>query len=360
MRHLDKWLTVILLATMGLAGCGQAAAPTATPLPTVTILHTDLSTATPVPTQLTEKTTLPEPTLLPKSGQTGFCPSGQSLPQGFQIIGYLPDYRDVNVDWGNCLTDILYFSAEPTDDGSLDSSRLTEDVLSNLLLMKQRYGTHVYVSLGGDQRSGSFSAVTTQADLRNTFVQSLIHFGTDHQLDGFDFDWEFPSTAAELDGYIGLMQAVQAGGFKVTVALAPSEDIPASRFAFADRIHIMSYDRGSRHSTYEQAVQDTQLFIDAGLDPKKLALGIPFYGRNMQSPHDEMTYADILSTYHPSPELNEEDGIYYNGPDMVQKKTCFARQAGLGGVMIWELGQDSPADGSLLKAIHTAAVSGCQ
>jgi GH18 family chitinase len=53
------------------------------------------------------------------------------------------------------------------------------------------------------------------------------------------------------------------------------------------------------------------------------------------------------------------DGIYFNGIDTVQKKVCYVRQNGFGGVMIWELGQDTADDSSLLRAASQAAKGNC-
>jgi hypothetical protein len=50
---------------------------------------------------------------------------------------------------------------------------------------------------------------------------------------------------------------------------------------------------------------------------------------------------------------DEVAGYFFNGPDTIRRKVRMARAAGLGGVMIWEVGQDfHPADErSLLRAI---------
>ena len=37
---------------------------------------------------------------------------------------------------------------------------------------------------------------------------------------------------------------------------------------------------------------------------------------------------------------DEAGGYYFNGPDLIMRKTRLARELGLGGVMIWEVGQD--------------------
>ena len=50
---------------------------------------------------------------------------------------------------------------------------------------------------------------------------------------------------------------------------------------------------------------------------------------------------------------DEVAGYYFNGPDTIRKKVQAAKMMGLGGVMIWEVGQDFHPDDerSLLKAI---------
>ena len=117
---------------------------------------------------------------------------------------------------------------------------------------------------------------------------------------------------------------------------------------------------GARHSTYEQAVADLQKFIDAGIPRGKLILGIPFYGRKITAPYEETTYAEIIERYHPVPNVDEVDGIFFNGIETVQLKTCHAMSENIGGVMIWELAQDTMDKTSLLAAIKRAVFDGCK
>jgi GH18 family chitinase len=49
--------------------------------------------------------------------------------------------------------------------------------------------------------------------------------------------------------------------------------------------------------------------------------------------------------------------IRYNGLDTIRKKTALAARKG-GGIMIWELSQDTGDATSLLKAIREAAPGG--
>ena len=52
--------------------------------------------------------------------------------------------------------------------------------------------------------------------------------------------------------------------------------------------------------------------------------------------------------------MDEIAGYYFNSPQTVSKKTRLAIDKDLAGVMIWELGQDTQDDVSLLRAIHEA------
>uniref|UniRef100_A0A7S4ESA0 GH18 domain-containing protein n=2 Tax=Chrysotila carterae TaxID=13221 RepID=A0A7S4ESA0_CHRCT len=105
-------------------------------------------------------------------------------------------------------------------------------------------------------------------------------------------------------------------------------------------MHMMAYDQGGRHSTFEladaSARQGAQL-----LPPQKLTLGLPFYARKI-STGEWKSYEDLLKS--PSvleqPDSDEVDGWYYNSRAMLRRKTELALALGLQGVMIWEAGQD--------------------
>ena len=68
-----------------------------------------------------------------------------------------------------------------------------------------------------------------------------------------------------------------------------------------------------------------------------------------------MTYAEIVQKFHPAGEVDIAGNFYFNNIRTIIRKTKAAQQDGLGGVMIWELGQDTTNDTSLLQAIARVA-----
>ncbi|MBI5952573.1 MAG: glycoside hydrolase family 18 protein [Chloroflexi bacterium] len=277
-------------------------------------------------------------------------------PESFAVIGYFPDYRELNPVWADSLTDIIYFSAEPRADGTLNTSRLSEDTWQGLLQLKAERGLRLHLSIGGWERSAGFAPMTADLLTRKNFIGRLTEFALAHNLDGVDFDWEFPENDTEFDNYILLLteakQAFAKHNLLVSVALTPDPSFPLADFAIVDRVHLMSYDRAAKHSTFEQAMDDTQLFLDVGIPAEKIILGVPFYGRNTSPPYKVLSYKEIITRYSPSPAIDEVDGVYFNGLDTIQRKVCFALEENLGGVMVWELAHDTTDSNSLLQRMY--------
>ncbi|HMV28990.1 MAG TPA: glycosyl hydrolase family 18 protein [Anaerolineales bacterium] len=324
-------LSFLLLSCSLLVACGGGA----TPLPSPEADSTPIPSSTPQPTA----TSAPVP--------------------NFPVIGYLPDYRELNPAWASSLTDIIYFSAEPRADGSLDTSRLTEETWQALASLKDENGIRVHISIGGWGRDGAFVEMSADPETRKTFIANLLNFLQERQLDGADFDWEFPQNDTEFEQYIALLTETKAAlsphGLLVSVALPAESSFPLGEFAVVDRVHLMSYDRGERHSTFEQSVADVEAFLEAGIPPEKLILGMPFYGRGMSSPSDTYSYEQIRSTYAPAPDVDEVGDIYFNGLNTIRHKVCYGIAQNLGGFMVWELGLDTVDESSLLQQIYRLA-----
>jgi hypothetical protein len=365
----------LLLFGIILSGCAPVLVP-ATPrllAPTDIPVARSTETVTPLPEPTTPPESAPKPepttegenapTLEPESVSDGWCVPGGGFDPSFRVIGYLPEYRHLEPGWGNCLTDLILFSVAPLADGGLDTSLIRPDLLKALSEMKQRYGTRLHLAVGGYKRGENFAVMAVDPKKRAKFIKNLTEFVAANNFNGVDYDWEFPETKNEAKGYVALIsetkQALHPHGMLVSVALYPLPALDVLQYGVADRIHVMSYDRGERHATYQQAVDDMQFFLDAGLSRDKLILGIPFYGRAISVPRKSYTYSEIVQDYFPLPETDELPNLYFNGKITVQRKTCYARDEGFGGVMIWELGQDSLSIYSLLRSVYAGAISGC-
>jgi chitinase len=276
------------------------------------------------------------------------------------VIAYLPDYRIATLDPSVCisLTDLIFFSIEPTVTGGLDLSHLRPEQLTALRDWKQRYHLRLLIALGGWGRSAGFGPMATDVGARGRFIQALTQFCAENQFDGADFDWEHPQDAAEEEAYARLLaetkQAFQPHGWLVSVTMAAWQKLPKEGFEAADRVQVMAYDHNGRHATLDGARADVDSVAGQGAARSKICLGVPFYGRNVTKSDESLTYAEIVSKYHPAPDVDEVDGVYFNGIHTMKQKARYVAANHLGGVMIWELGQDTTDDTSLLRAIHVA------
>jgi hypothetical protein len=71
-----------------------------------------------------------------------------------------------------------------------------------------------------------------------------------------------------------------------------------------------------------------------------------------------LTYAELVRTYRPAADVDEVGGVYFNGIRTVERKTKYALAHKLAGVMVWEVGQDSRGEHSLLRAIRRTIPAG--
>jgi GH18 family chitinase len=120
-----------------------------------------------------------------------------------------------------------------------------------------------------------------------------------------------------------------------------------------DFLNLMVYDMGYPHSTYEHARSSLShwRWIE-GLPKEKMILGLPFYSHK-----DWVSYRDVIARYTTSAaQIDHAGGLDYNGQPTIRAKTELAKKEA-GGVMFWELSQDTQDDTSLLMTIWSVAGS---
>lgn len=112
----------------------------------------------------------------------------------------------------------------------------------------------------------------------------------------------------------------------------------------ADLIYSMSYDQsGPNHSSRKLAKQTIEQARDAKLNMDKLCVGVPFYGRDDRG-GDWVTYEDLVQENSLTGKEDEvpRNGakVSFNGINTISWKVKHALKEKIGGIMIWEIGQD--------------------
>lgn len=287
-------------------------------------------------------------------------PSRQT--SSFQVVGYLPDYRVAQVDSTGCryLTDVVFFSVTPEPSGRFESPVLTAPKTIELLKKLRDDHVRVHLCVGGWNRSKGFGEIASTPDSRRSFASGLTTFCLEHHFAGADIDWEHPENATQSTDY-GLLLSEISRQFhqhhlKLSAAIAGWQTLTPEGISALDGINLMSYDADGKHSTLKQAEADVEQLLKAGVPAQKIRLGVPFYGRGIKQRDLTKTYAEIAAS-RGSTDTDELDGIYFNGPSTIRAKTRFAIKRNLGGIMIWEIGQDAPGNASLLSVIHDEATN---
>ena len=183
------------------------------------------------------------------------------------------------------------------------------------------------ISVGGWTWSGKFSDVALTESSRNLFAESCVDFIRTYNFDGVDIDWEYPvccglngnayrpedrgnytllleelrvqlDAASEADGREYLLTIASAGGVDKLL----NYDL-AGIAEQCDWVNTMSYDfmgawdlsiAGHHSALYANpdnpstndnvrlhynGAGSVQPWLDAGVEPNKLVMGVPFYGR---------------------------------------------------------------------------------
>lgn len=304
-----------------------------------------------------------------------------TAPENFKVCGYYPSWKpgDLNKIRYDVLTHIIYAFAIPTNDGKLlplDNA----DAAKKIIKSAHKSDCKVLLAIGGWSYNdvpleATFVAATETAEKRATFVQEILKMCDDYGFDGIDMDWEHP----RVDGNSGkqyealmveLSEELHKRGKVLTSAVISGATADGNTFYDAaahsdavlnavDWLHVMAYDGGDgeRHSQYDFAVNSGKYWHETrGLPSSKVVLGVPFYAR----PSWE-SYENILAA---NGDAWKKDNVTYNGmevwlnsADTIQKKTIYALD-NLGGVMIWEITQDTTdKEKSLMTAIKEAIAS---
>jgi chitinase len=363
------------------------------------------------------------------------------------VVGYLPGYAtnkkrgyDIASAPGDQLTHLIYCFAGFAQSGDIWEATTPEpkDETKNfqkLAALKQKFpDLNLMVSVGGWNNSQKkidantiFSTIAADVGLRKAFVKScldLFILRDPPLFDGIDIDWEFPGPddMANVTLFIHeLRTQLNAAGrqlnrhFLSTMAINMTADFIdiATVQTSLDWFNVMAYNIHYPNNNPQNAVtnfnaplllspndpapnaisidESIKKFIAAGVQPRKLVIGIPAYAHSyadvdgvnggLYQPYSGpgpgtftpmsgiLTYKDIMDNYLRKcgpPDFDDftkssliycaQDRIWIS-PNMdgdVFAKAAYVMNNDLGGLMLWELGADKTDEFRLAEYMSTS------
>lgn len=285
-----------------------------------------------------------------------------------RVLGYFFSHGNWATDISNIdlakLTDLNIAFVNPDSLGSFAAYSSLKQVVEKAHAQKLR----VFVSIGGGEPPEYLKNMLTNSN-RNNLITSIVAMVQEYNFDGVDVDLENSFINENYEPFVsGLSAALKQKNKLMTAALASwnSNLIADSVLQLYDFINIMSYDKTGpwnttnpgQHSPFTMAQDDFNYYRNRNIAAEKLFVGLPFYGYGFgANAPASMNYKDIIAIYSGSENKDVVDvtgggKIYYNGIATIQQKVAFAKTNKAGGVMIWEIQQDSKDGKSLLKAIE--------
>lgn len=302
-------------------------------------------------------------------------------PFGFYVVGYFPSYRTVatvpDVKFRMCNVVNYAFAVVSA------SGNLTLTNTAHLIEVKNKAKANaakIFISVSGV--AADFKTMAAAPAGRTFFITQVMNIVRTYGLDGVDIDWEFPRTddgtsvtytalmkqlsdSCHLGSKYYLTAAITAGKYAGAIRDAISNELWQGNYV--DWFNIMSYDDFSttqpykHHCDYSLATTSLNYWIGTrGMPGTKAVLGIAGYGRpsGITQTNTVLTYSDILSrggNPFSDSAIVTNGGfsnytIYYNGITTVKRKAILSKQMA-NGIMLWEKGQDSHDNSSLLKAV---------
>ncbi|RAL02375.1 glycoside hydrolase family 18 protein [Aspergillus ibericus CBS 121593] len=248
---------------------------------------------------------------------------------------------------------------------------------------------------GGGKGSENFALVARSQARTETFVRSARALVDQFGLDGIDVDWEYPSDPQEGSDYIRLLARLREALPTPRYVLASC--LPAGPWAlrnidlakaqlYLDLINLMAYDFSgpwesqtghqaqlfSKHPSATSCQNAVSYVLSQGVDPKKLLLGVPAYGRSFLGSNGvgqryvgcggEDGVFDYSELPRPGAKEHHDssvgaaycvggDGgfVTYDTPQTVQQKAKFVTKMKLGGLFYWHIGGDARGPRSLIE-----------
>ncbi|NCD72370.1 glycoside hydrolase family 18 protein [Mucilaginibacter agri] len=305
---------------------------------------------------------------------------------GFKIVGYMLDSRDssevAEKKFAQCNV-VVYACAQLLTNNVVKV--IYPEVLKSLIRRAHRNHSKAFLGISGDPYE--FKKMTKDVGDRSKAIHHIMQLVRQYGADGVDLDWEFPTIREKTDKPFTAF-AKQLGDschvngrYYFSCAVAPGVNKVHKRASaiekelltgpWVDWFNVMIYDDYSDDKPY---VQHSKVAYNSfyywlrvrKMSKNKCVLGMPIYGRPSGIPQEGHVltfktilkeggnaYSDsaVIKTSKPisAKDTSKHYTIYYDGINTVKKKTRGAMKYG-GGIMFWELGQDTDDKHSLITA----------
>lgn len=284
----------------------------------------------------------------------------------------------------------------------------------NLLKRKNR-NLKVLLSIGGWTYSSNFAVPASTEQGRRRFAESSVDLLRNLGFDGIDIDWEYPQNDAQANDLVLLLKEVRTAldaystrvpgnpHFELTIAApAGKQNYGKLRLAemagLLDFINLMNYDYGGSWSSCVEhqanlfanqhhpqctpfsSHEAIGAYINAGVPPSKIVMGLPLYGRAFCATEGpghpfsgvgEGSWENGVWDYKALPrpnarvEIDHRTGaswcydpqqkvlVSYDTPEITRQKVEYIGQNRLGGAMWWESSGDKRGEESLIKIVSS-------
>ena len=289
------------------------------------------------------------------SSSGGSSSGGTPPASGARVVAYLPNYSGSYATWAKTInfsqmTHLNLAFATATTANGWDMGASDSDVAA-LVKAAHAAGVKVIASLGGGGGDQTVIAQYKNAGNVPALVTSLDSFVSSHDFDGVDVDIEDPSNLG--GDYTTFVSAVVAKlrpeGKLVTAAVAQylQDSMQDATLHTFDFVNVMIY------SSYSDSVSAMTYYVNTkGVPAKLVTLGAGFFGTD--SSGNEYAYSQIIAA---DPNAWNYDQTQVNGQTvsytgMASMKTLADYSKGFGGIMFWELSEDTTDSHSLYKVIQ--------
>lgn len=282
-------------------------------------------------------------------------PTATAMPEPppFRVLAYVTSSVVPETIPYERLTHINYAFLIPNEDGTF-ATLPNGWKLKKIVADAHEAGVEVMISVGGWGWEKEFEVMAADPASRTVFVENLVAFVEEYNLDGVDMDWEYPLPGESAENFLLLSQELRAAfpDKELTTAVvsygATGEGMLPETFPLYDTINVMTYD-GSGHGSMQQFNDGLAYWQDRGVPPEKLIMGVPFYSRPGLVPYRKLVEGNPEAAQVDAFEFGGTEETY-NGLPTIQEKTRLSME-NAGGIMFWTLEQDAFDDLSLLKAI---------